>query len=204
MRGPGKRVNRHLYVHRAALENAVDRQGAEIVVEALRAIGSAASSRVNVIKIPEQLAYVSLLFYPDFETDPFPALAESWTWHQGGGVTYRTYGQSLNPPILHRKELLVPFDWPNRQTWADLTQASESIGLFEESKSIGFRLNWEREISLRGYRLDGYRLVPPINSLHHLTRERLAQQPWSREREWPTHCALAWVRRASATPPDRG
>lgn len=169
MRGPGKRVNRHLYVHRAALEAAIDRQVAEIVAEALLAIGSSASSRVNVIKIPEQLAYVSLLFYPEFENDPFPALAESWTWHLGGAVTYRTYGQSVNPPILHRKELLVPFDWPNRQTWADLTQAAESIGLFDESKSIGFRLNWEREISLRGYQLDGYRLVPLGNDIEPLS-----------------------------------
>lgn len=156
----GKRVARHLYIHIAAADFLTAPNATECIAAALLAVGKEAALRVNVIKVPDELAYVSLLSYPEFETDPFPAIAESWTWHASGDVTYRTYDQSLNPPILHRKELLVPEHWPNRAQWVELTEAAESIGLFDETSSIGFRLNWEREIALRGYRLDGARLVP--------------------------------------------
>jgi hypothetical protein len=51
----------------------------------------------------------------DFENDPFPTLNGSWTVDpQNGAVSFRSYSSSLNPPILHRKELLVTADHPDR------------------------------------------------------------------------------------------
>jgi DNA phosphorothioation-associated putative methyltransferase len=155
----GKKVARHHYIHITSIESLPAHDAKELIAAALQAIGPEASARVNVVKIPDELAYVSLLSYPDFETDPFPALEDSWTWHLNGDVTYRTYGHSLNPPILHRKELLVPSDWPGRPQWVQLTETAESIGLFDETRLIGFRLNWERAIASRGYQLDGYQLI---------------------------------------------
>ena len=69
---------------------------------------------------------------------PFPALATSWLVDlDAGTVGYRTYADSLNSPILQRKELLLPADDPRRKAWAALTAAGESVGLFDDPRRIG-------------------------------------------------------------------
>ncbi len=70
---------------------------------------------------------------------------------------------SLNPPILHRKELLLPADHPRRAEYAALTQACESIGLFDEPTRIGYRRQWEQLLRDKGYRVVGHQLVPIRN-----------------------------------------
>ena len=56
-----------------------------------------------------------------------------------GSVGYRTYADSLNPPILHRKELLLPEVDPRR---------------------IGHRRQWDQLVRERGYRILGHALEP--------------------------------------------
>jgi DNA phosphorothioation-associated putative methyltransferase len=75
-------------------------------------------------------------------------------------VSHRTYADSLNPPILHRKELLLPAEHPRRAEYAALTAACESIGLFDDPRRIGYRRQWQQLMRERGYRLDGHALVP--------------------------------------------
>lgn len=66
----------------------------------------------------------------------------------------------LNPPILHRKELLLPADDPRREAWAALTAACESVGLFDDPRRIGYRRQWEQLVRGRGYRVVEHALVP--------------------------------------------
>jgi hypothetical protein len=104
---------------------------------------------------------VALLHYPDFLDDPFPALAASRLVDlEAGTATLRTRADSLNPPILHRKELLLPADHPRRAEYAALTEACESIGLFDEPTRIGYRRQWLDLVRERGYRIEGHALVP--------------------------------------------
>jgi DNA phosphorothioation-associated putative methyltransferase len=67
----------------------------------------------NLIKLHRQSGKVSYLVYPDFETDPHPALLRSVK------LSLRTreidcfdYTASANPPVLHRKETFLPSDHP--------------------------------------------------------------------------------------------
>lgn len=115
----------------------------------------------NVVKLSEIGGTVSLLSYPAFMEEPFPALAAVWTIDlTSRSVRFRTYEDSLNPPILHRKELLLPENHPRRPEFEGLTQSAESIGLFDDPLRIGFQRPWESMLAQKGYRIVGHNLVP--------------------------------------------
>lgn len=118
----------------------------------------------NVLKFNLVTYRYSLLLYPGFEAEPFPALLASWSYSKGSdSPTFRRYDGSLNPPILHRKELLVEENFSGRQAWVELTELLESLGLFDETKLIGFQKNWLQLISAKGYQVQGQGLVPLAN-----------------------------------------
>ncbi len=83
---------------------------------------------------------------------------------EAGTATLRTYADSLNPPILHRKELLLPADHPRRAEFAALTEACEAIGLFDEPTRIGYRRQWLDLVREKGYRIEDHALVPLGNT----------------------------------------
>ncbi len=157
---PGKRVAARLYLHVCALDGAAD----ELRARVARAEGLAGQTRgqgFNVVRLDAQGDGLALLHYPAFFDDPFPALAASWLVDlDSDTVSYRTYADSQNPPILHRKELLLPADHPHRERYAALTQACASIGLFDEPTRIGFRRQWLDLVRKRGYRIAGHALAP--------------------------------------------
>lgn len=158
----GKQVGDDLYVHVSAVDGIGDGAQRERVRAAIAALPGGASQRINVAKINTRTARVSLLEYPAFDEDPFPALASSWTMRNGDGssLVLRSYADSLNPPVLHRKELLVGPDHPSRARWQAVTRAAEAIGLFDEPGVIGFQLNWQRAIAAKGYSLVGDEFLP--------------------------------------------
>lgn len=120
----------------------------------------------NVIKIAQSQKTVSFLCYPEFEDAPFPSLKESWIVNlTTSQIRYRTYKNSSNPPILHRKELLVNATHPDRKEWAKLTKQAEEIGLFEEHVSIGYQAQWLDLISRKGYQLTATGLIPVGNDI---------------------------------------
>jgi DNA phosphorothioation-associated putative methyltransferase len=155
----GKRVRQDLYVHLDAAEALLDDAKRATVRRALSRVTEGAI-RPNVLKMDTQGDRISLLLYPEFETSPFPELAASWTLRPDGSLAFRSFQDSLNPPILHRKELLVPEDWPQRPAWSELTRLAESAGLFDDPASIGFRMNWERLVASKGYQVEGGTLRP--------------------------------------------
>ncbi|MGB5831471.1 MAG: DNA phosphorothioation-associated putative methyltransferase, partial [Thiohalocapsa sp.] len=57
-------------------------------------------------------------------------------------------------------ELLLPADDRRRETWAALTAACESIGLFDDPRRIGYKRQWEQLVRERGYRIVDHALVP--------------------------------------------
>ncbi len=77
------------------------------------------------------------------------------------------YRARANPPILHRKETLLPPDHPLHGKFSKLTRQEEEAGLLEDTSRIGFRLNWERRLAEHGLVFKGHRLVEigePISS----------------------------------------
>jgi DNA phosphorothioation-associated putative methyltransferase len=166
----GKLTRSALYFHKSAFK---------LVPPVIRHLVLAAEIRMedrrmfyrtaNVLKVAKDGASVSFLWYPDFDSDPHPALTASihvplafspWADSVHGprvkDPSERTYAGSANPPILHRKEEFVASDHPLRGKFAALTRAEERAGLL--SKTPGFKRQWRERLKKAGYRIWGHRL----------------------------------------------
>lgn len=113
----------------------------------------------NVVKLSRVRPKFSLLTYSKFEVDPFPALAQSVAVSETGSLRVIDYTKRPNPPILHRKELLLPADDPLSVSAAALTNSLDAAGLLQDAKSIGTVTGWQRRLSEAGYELRGETLV---------------------------------------------
>ena len=163
----GKRVLDDLYVHTDYIADLCnDDELNRLIQTCLHLLPPEDLRCCNVAKINVNKQRVSFLQYLAFDEDPFPTLNGSWVVDpHKGAVSFRSYSSSLNPPILHRKELLVPKDHPKRVNWETTTKAAEELGLFSSSSPIGFRENWLRLISERGFRLEGQGFIPIGNQI---------------------------------------
>src|SRR6267142_3079643 len=156
----GKIVARHTYLH-VSLSHTLDSEQRSCYERALAIAQSDGVITFNVIKIAHDCRSVSLLDYPGFFDEGFPTLKCYWTVDlEANAVRYRIYEDSLNPPILHRKELLLPQDHPKRKFYAELTMSAEQIGLFDDPNRIGFKQAWESLLMRRGYKVVDHELVP--------------------------------------------
>ena len=152
----GKLTPSAIYVHESALES---------LPPLLRLYEGCARGYIgrvdgaNLVKLHTGEPKVSYLSYPDFESDPHPALASSMTVHlQTFRVRERDYTTSANPPILHRKETFVASDHPLHGKFARLTKQEESKGLYEAPTHIGTRRGWDELLAEKGFVLRGHRL----------------------------------------------
>lgn len=149
----GKKVLNHYYWH-CSLTTSQDSVVRERVAQAEALANVQADKDYNVIKYPSNGQYVSLLSYTDFLDSSFPALAYSYRVDLlTGRVEKRNYHASFNPPILHRKELMLSADHPRQAEYRELTQAAEQLGLFDNPVTIGFQKNWETLIVASGFQL---------------------------------------------------
>ena len=156
----GKKVLNHYYWH-CSLTAAQDELVQERVAQAEALASLQVDKDYNVIKYPSNGQYVSLLSYTDFLNTSFPALAYSYRVDLlTGRVEKRNYHASFNPPILHRKELLLSTDHPRQGEYRELTQTAEQLGLFGNPVTIGFKKNWETLIAASGFKLENGQFVP--------------------------------------------
>lgn len=154
---PHKKVGPHWYIHIDSVTE-IDFAYQARVNDALCI---ASPNRFNVVKFSDHEGSLTFLDYPLFDLEAFPHLANFWTVDTiAGSYRYRTYAGSLNPPILHRKELLLPADDPRREAYRALTAAAEQVGLFDDPNRIGFKRAWEALLNQKGYRVVGHELVP--------------------------------------------
>src|SRR5271157_1619283 len=153
----GKLLPNALYVHRDALDS---------LAPLLRVYEGCARAYLgevegaNLIKLHRHAGKVSYLVYPDFETDPHPALLRSIKLSlRSLELDCFDYAKSTNPPILHRKETFLPPGHALMAKFARLTQQEEKHGLLDETATIGTREGWERRLAERGFTVRGHRLV---------------------------------------------
>jgi DNA phosphorothioation-associated putative methyltransferase len=165
----GKRVGGALYVHRSAVE---------LLPEAAKRFLSRPSAAAegldwNVVRISKKA--VTFLLYESFDDVAFPTLLESLGVPVNGALATRTdYRKRANPPILHRKELLLAFDDPRLPKFRALTAAAEEHGLFADSHKIGTRAAWNKRIADAGLVLRGHRIVPAHEEHIQVSRHRTA------------------------------
>ncbi len=161
----GKRLNTTVYWH--ILRNSEQPLYLQTALTNLcTKAGISEDKDFNVIKYNDSSEQFSFLFYPDFFGQAFPELASSTIIHLETGLSkQRTYKGTVNPPILHRKELLLPVNHKDRDQFTALTNFAESLGLFSDPKQIGFKLYWNNLIKKTGYQIIGHDLLPLGNAM---------------------------------------
>ena len=160
----GKQIGTKQYVHKDQLADLPDhiRIGVESAGETLAHHGL---TSFNVVRVNSELEEFAFLHYPALGQLPFPPLVSSWRINvPTSRLTYRDYSESLNPPILHRTELLLPEGDPVKGVCATLTQQCERLGLFDNPAVIGFQRQWFELIQQKGYELNGFELYPIANA----------------------------------------
>lgn len=152
----GKRVGRHLYVHTSALSH-LPPQTQQRVAQAEWLVGVRPEQDYNVVKLQDDGAKLSLLRYPNFFEEPFPTLAAAWVvslTDQRHSV--RRFEGRDNPPVLHRKELLLARTHERFAEYAQMTADLEGLGLFANTRGIGSRNAWSARLVAAGVRVDGH------------------------------------------------
>lgn len=156
----GKKVLNNVYWH-VSLTPAQDDEVQRRIAESEALAGLQAGTDYNVVKYDAKSQMLSLLWYPGFFSEPFPALERSYRIDLNTQrVEKRSYQSSLNPPILHRKELFLSDNDPHIPQFRELTATAEQLGLFENPIRIGFKQAWENLIAEKGFQLVDHQLVP--------------------------------------------
>ena len=152
--GRGKHIGPFSYYHVAVVEQVAD------ATKALSSIGKrfeVGPTQYNVIKL-NAVNRISFLLYEDFDVS-FPSLLAAVSCNLSGwSVRHTDYAKRRNPPILHRKELLLPVKHSLVGEAARLTERLEQRGAFVGTATIGTRLGWQRRLDELGLDANGHRL----------------------------------------------
>lgn len=147
----GKRLPGALYVHRSALRGLPDAVRFYLRCVLRPSVGAGGLPPWNILKIHLRVRKVSLLYYPDFSHAGHPALEHSLVMDLETGVwTFRREKRD-NPPILHRKELMVLPGHPMREAWTTVTAREEKLGYYEQPARIGRRRGWEQMVQIADF-----------------------------------------------------
>jgi DNA phosphorothioation-associated putative methyltransferase len=146
----GKQVGGDLYLHRKSLGYA--RTKDRDLIENFELKLSQDELDWNVVRISSD--NIAFLWYKDFMEQPFPELRKSVRFEIfDEQKSVKDFSSYSNPPILHRKELLLPRDHPNFQLYSSLTSTLEQMNLFFDSHKIGFRNQWESRLEENGVKV---------------------------------------------------
>ena len=160
----GKNLPDAVYLH----ETALDEVPLELAAHLARAVAQLGLDKKpwNVVKFYKRDHKVTLLHYPRFFADPYPAVERAYTIDLDK-QTFREsdYAKSDNPPILHRKETFLKGDHSAVPLFQAITDEGERIGLYKNPRTIGFKKSWERLISNKGYVFDEHGRLKPKAAL---------------------------------------
>jgi DNA phosphorothioation-associated putative methyltransferase len=153
----GKKLSNSLWVHVSAIE------ALDPLLRLYEGCASRTISRpneANVIKFHFRKPKISYLVYPEFDTDPHPALYTSMQVDlRDLHVSYRDYDPDDNPPVLHQKDLLVMSDYPLYEKFAKLSRQEKDWGLLGDWEKIRDRRGWQKCLEDHCAELKGHRVV---------------------------------------------
>ena len=153
----GKMTPTAIYVHRRAAESM------PVLLKLYEHCGAIAVGRPadwDLIKLSHEGRSVSWLGYPEFDREPHPRLAWSYSVDMRTlEGSYRSYLDSDNRPLLHRKHEFLRADDPKVAKYRRLTEQEVRAGLYAQPHLIGNERGWEAAMNLAGVRLLGHRLI---------------------------------------------
>jgi DNA phosphorothioation-associated putative methyltransferase len=101
----------------------------------------------NVVKFNlKDTEKLSLLEYDNFDMTDFPCLHHSCQIDLKMETLKLRKHSSKNPPVLHRKELLVHPEYPELTKFKNLTLQLEKLGAFANIVKLGTKLRWQDEL----------------------------------------------------------
>lgn len=157
----GKHLPEAIYIHQSALD--LIPGALQILIKNICKALKIAEKQWNLLKLYKKDFKVSLLHYPTFFNEPYPQLHRSYTIDLTKlSLREANYNNSDNPPILHRRETFVSPQHPQLDFFKKFTDQGEEIGLYENSRTIGFKQSWERLIKRKGYFLDEHGFLQPL------------------------------------------
>jgi DNA phosphorothioation-associated putative methyltransferase len=151
----GKRLPTALYLHTDGLDRLPP------ILRVMEGVARRLIGEVDgaVVKLHLDQPAVSYLEYPGFDKVAHPALRSGYiVGLDPFGCDFRDYSRHRNPPILHRKELLLADDDPRRKRFAALTRQEERAGLYESPELIGREAAWSQLLATRDLEIRGHRL----------------------------------------------
>mgnify|MGYP002402196323 CR=1 FL=1 len=159
----GKRVRGYSYIHVSLLPE--QPESVRRVVDTARRRAGIDPEAFNVIRLSENSHEIGLLNYPRFFEHPFPSLAVSYLINLTTKRVQRTdFSSRANPPILHRKELLLHPEHPAGGKFNALTTALQERGAFVNSQRIGYQKCWEERLSSLGIQISDHAIVGSVVS----------------------------------------
>ena len=155
----GKVVRGDLYFHVSATPD-ISVVACTAMFEACEIAGLRPTADFNVVKIGRGGTVVSLLSYADFFEDAFPRLEKVCTVSMTAkSFRERSYGAEGNPPILHKKELLLSPDDPSRPLFEKLTQGLEERDIRPNKPGLGFRRQWDEYLADMSVEIHNHKIV---------------------------------------------
>ncbi|EIU6793717.1 DNA phosphorothioation-associated putative methyltransferase [Vibrio parahaemolyticus] len=154
----GKQLPDAVYLHKDAMSELPP--ALKKFVPAVAQAVNLPDNQWNLIKLFKKEFRLSLLNYPTFYTDSYPALEQSLNVDLSK-LSHKVtcYRSSENPPILHRKETMILPSSDHFELFTALTKEGEEAGLYENTRTIGFKQSWSNLIQKKGYRLVDGRLL---------------------------------------------
>jgi len=140
----GKRVGGFMYIHKSG-QKLLSKEYLKTIEKSLPLLSD--FSTWNVIKLniknPKQLSFLE---YESFKYYEFPTLFRSCQVDlQLQKIKVRRHSAN-NPPVLHRKELLVHPNHPELEKFQRLTAELENMGAFKNIVKLGTKLRWQEEL----------------------------------------------------------
>jgi DNA phosphorothioation-associated putative methyltransferase len=155
----GKTLPDAFYLHTSALDQ-LPTPLRQLEQRARQVVPGVSATLVKFRFRRPQIAY---LHYPDFDTDPHPALHSSTLVDLAHlTATTRSYQERPNPPILHRKETFVAPDYPGYANFVHLTQQEIHQGLLDQPRTIGLRRGWQQRLQSLGLEIHHHALACPL------------------------------------------
>ena len=112
----------------------------------------------TIIKFHARKPQISYLFYPDFDTNPHPALHTAMHIDlRDLSVSYQDYSDVYNPPLLVRKEAFVSPSYPHYEKFAKLTRQEEKLGILDGGAVRKYR-EWVQCLEDNCVKIKGHRL----------------------------------------------
>ena len=151
----GKKLPDSLYVHRTA-EGQLPALLRLMILAARQIVGEL---EYHLVKIAFDGKKLSFLHYPNFEDLPHPELGYSVrVFLPTASYGIKSFSDSENPPVLHRKETFVDAFHPRYAEFAELSAQEDALGLLSRT-DIGTRKGWQAALQEKDLEFIGHSLV---------------------------------------------